>query len=189
MTLLTFFGCALTAYGPALSIFFLHVARDAQLVLLMVSRRAKYGLNLVSKNPNSPYNEHSFAFVCGLGYGLINGSITYVTLLVYSIGPGILMCKSCPFLSLYFVGAITTCLFILLHITWMMTAFEGFSNPKRKFSYILFTMLSHFGASYTTLLNESTIEFGCIYSLMINLTLLISSVLIMSLALKKVVKE
>ncbi|RUS21556.1 gamma-secretase subunit APH-1B-like protein [Endogone sp. FLAS-F59071] len=37
MTLLSFFGCGLTAYGPALAIFFLYVAKNAQLVLLMVS--------------------------------------------------------------------------------------------------------------------------------------------------------
>ncbi|CAI2161776.1 19391_t:CDS:2 [Funneliformis geosporum] len=37
MTLLTFFGCALTAYGPPLAIFFLTIAKDAQLVILMVS--------------------------------------------------------------------------------------------------------------------------------------------------------
>lgn len=38
MTLLSFFGCGLTAYGPALAIFFLYIAKNAQLVLLMVSR-------------------------------------------------------------------------------------------------------------------------------------------------------
>lgn len=38
MTLLTFFGCALTAYGPSLAIFFGHIAPNAQLVILMVSR-------------------------------------------------------------------------------------------------------------------------------------------------------
>jgi hypothetical protein len=66
MTLLTFFGCALTginnifflytkfnliiekknhfiyciyiAYGPSLALFFLTIAKDAQLVILMISR-------------------------------------------------------------------------------------------------------------------------------------------------------
>jgi hypothetical protein len=38
MTLFTFFGCALTAYGPCLAIFFGSIAPNAQLVILMVSR-------------------------------------------------------------------------------------------------------------------------------------------------------
>ncbi|RUS31427.1 Aph-1 protein-domain-containing protein [Jimgerdemannia flammicorona] len=37
MTLLSFFGCGLIAFGPSLAIFFLYVARNAQLVLLAVS--------------------------------------------------------------------------------------------------------------------------------------------------------
>ncbi|OZJ01834.1 hypothetical protein BZG36_04788 [Bifiguratus adelaidae] len=37
MTLISFFACLFTAYGPALAIFFLYIARDAQLVLLMLS--------------------------------------------------------------------------------------------------------------------------------------------------------
>lgn len=38
MSLYTFFGCLLIAYGPILSIFFLYIAPNAQYVLLMVSR-------------------------------------------------------------------------------------------------------------------------------------------------------
>jgi len=38
MTLTTFFGCAFTAYGPSLAIFFGSIAPNAQLVILMVSR-------------------------------------------------------------------------------------------------------------------------------------------------------
>ncbi|KAF0455824.1 gamma-secretase subunit Aph-1 [Gigaspora margarita] len=156
MTLLTFFGCGLTAYGPALSIFFLHVAKDAQLVLLMVSSaffwlisillssiiwylikpiypkneltilysvilqeifrwllfnimmRAEPGLILVANNPKSLYNRSSFAFVCGMGFGLMSGVVTYFTLLVNSIGPAVLMCNSCTALTVYIVGAFTT---------------------------------------------------------------------------------
>ena len=38
MSLVTFFGCLLVAYGPILSIFFLYIGQNAQYVLLMVSR-------------------------------------------------------------------------------------------------------------------------------------------------------
>jgi anterior pharynx defective protein 1 len=44
--------------------------------------------------------------------------------------------------------AITTCFFILLHTTWMILAFEGFRNPKGKYYYIIWVVLSHLGASY-----------------------------------------
>ncbi|KAI9595931.1 gamma-secretase subunit Aph-1 [Syncephalis fuscata] len=37
MTLLSFFGCALTAYGPVVSVFLLTIARDAQLVILAMT--------------------------------------------------------------------------------------------------------------------------------------------------------
>ncbi|CAG8459390.1 7609_t:CDS:2 [Funneliformis caledonium] len=221
MTLLTFFGCALTAYGPPLAIFFLTIAKDAQLVILMVSSaffwlisilaassiwfiaksartidvitvlysvllqelfrwffyklisRAESGLILASTNPTSPYNRSSFAFVSGLGFGLMSGLVTYITLLVNSIGPGVLI-------------SITTCLFILLHITWMMLAFEGFSDPKRKYYYIIWVVLSHLGASYMTLFNESKIEFGCVIGILINMVILTVSAVASLMTLKKV---
>ncbi|CAI2162487.1 1858_t:CDS:2 [Funneliformis geosporum] len=223
MTLLTFFGCALTAYGPPLAIFFLTIAKDAQLVILMVSSaffwlisilaassiwfiakpartenaitilysvllqelfrwlfyklisRAESGLILASSNPTSPYNRSSFAFVSGLGFGFMSGLVTYITLLVSSIGPGV-------------ITSITTCIFILLHITWMMLAFEGFSCPKRKFYYIIWVVLSHLGASYVTLLNESKIGFGCIIGILINMVILIVSAVASLMTLKKVHK-
>ncbi|RKP25339.1 gamma-secretase subunit Aph-1, partial [Syncephalis pseudoplumigaleata] len=37
MTLLSFFGCALAAYGPIVSVFLLTIARDAQLVILSMT--------------------------------------------------------------------------------------------------------------------------------------------------------
>ncbi|KAG0268410.1 gamma secretase complex protein [Linnemannia exigua] len=139
MTLITFFGCAFTAYGPSLAIFFGSIAPNAQLVILMVSsaffwlisvllasaiwfmasnsretfpvtiiytvllqelfryflflliNRAEGGLNLVAKHPKSRFNRSGYAFAAGLGFGLMFGIISYITPLVDSMGPGVLI--------------------------------------------------------------------------------------------------
>ncbi|KAI1319989.1 gamma secretase complex protein [Mortierella claussenii] len=152
MTLLTFFGCALTAYGPGLTIFFGCIAPNAQLVILMVSsaffwllslllasviwflatgsrqtytstiiytvllqelfrwflylliNRAEQGLNMVASHPKSKFNRSGYAFSAGIGFGLMFGIISFITQLVQSLGPGVLMCVSCPNVSLYFIS-------------------------------------------------------------------------------------
>jgi len=38
MTLMTFFGCLFTAYGPPVVLFLFHVARQAEYVILFISR-------------------------------------------------------------------------------------------------------------------------------------------------------
>ncbi|KAF9317345.1 gamma secretase complex protein [Podila horticola] len=215
MTLLTFFGCALTAYGPSLAIFFGHIAPNAQLVILLVSsaffwlislllasaiwfmasssrltftstiiyavllqelfrwflylliNRAESGLNMVAKHPKSKYNRSGYAFSAGLGFGLMFGAISYITMLVQSLGPGILMC----------VSSITTSILILHHCAWMMISFTGFTH--RSYPRILWVLISHYGASYLTLLNSSkTINYGCAYSILGNLVLLTASTII-----------
>ncbi|KAG0095069.1 gamma secretase complex protein [Podila epicladia] len=215
MTLLTFFGCALTAYGPSLAIFFGHIAPNAQLVILLVSsaffwlislllasaiwfmasnsrltftstiiyavllqelfrwflylliNRAESGLNLVAKHPKSKYNRSGYAFSAGLGFGLMFGAISYITMLVQSLGPGVLMC----------VSSITTSILILHHCAWMMISFTGFTH--RSYPRILWVLISHYGASYLTLLNSSkTINYGCAYSILGNFILLAASTII-----------
>ncbi|KAF9905999.1 gamma secretase complex protein [Lobosporangium transversale] len=225
MTLLTFFGCALTAYGPGLAIFFGCVAPNAQLVILMVSsmffwllslllasaiwflatnsrqtytstiiytillqemfrwflylliNRAEKGLNMVAKHPKSRFNRSGYAFSAGLGFGLMFGIISYITQLVQSLGPGVLMCISCPSVSLYFISAITTCIITLHHCLWMMISFTGFT--QRSYARILWVLVSHYGASYLTLLNSSrTVTLGCAYSIICNIALLFASAII-----------
>ncbi|RUP45759.1 hypothetical protein BC936DRAFT_147766 [Jimgerdemannia flammicorona] len=138
----------------------------------------------------------------------MSGTISYVSLLAQSLGPGVILCPSCPKLSLYFVSAFTTCIFILLHIVWMMLAFEGFSASSavsRAFQ-TSWVILTHLAASYAvsyrssplsfltlrqtsnpsfhqttqTLLNASVIiNLGCLYSIIACLGLLgVSSVLV-----------
>ncbi|CAO3570565.1 unnamed protein product [Mortierella alpina] len=139
--------------------------------------RAEKGLNMVAHHPTSKFNRSGYAFAAGLGFGLMFGIISFITQLVQSLGPGVLMCASCPSLSLYFISALTTSLLILHHCAWMMISFTGFT--LRSYARILWVILSHYGASYLTLLNASkTVPNGCAYSLAANAALLIASVII-----------
>ncbi|TPX35794.1 hypothetical protein SmJEL517_g01891 [Synchytrium microbalum] len=217
MTLATFFGCLLTAYGPGLSIFFVHVAKKSQLVLLTISAaffwlvgiliasiiwyiaptapiyvtiflavffqelfrwlfflllsRAEQGLKLVSESANPRYDRIDYSFVCGLGFGLMSGMILYVTQLVESAGPGILPCKSCPSVDVFFISALTTSLFILLHVFWNMVAFQGFFRGS--YWPAAYAFVTHLCASYGTLLIPSSVSYGCVYSMLISLAILV----------------
>ncbi|KAI8637911.1 gamma-secretase subunit Aph-1 [Parasitella parasitica] len=203
MSLYTFFGCLLLAYGPILSIFFLYIAPNAQYVLLMVSsvaiqeicrwgfylllNKAEAGLNTVSANPKSPFNRSVFAFVSGFGYALMSSLVGYISLLAESIGPGVMMCPSCPAATLYFISAITTSLFSLMHVFWMMISFDGFSElPRMKGWFkIGWVVISHYGASFATTLNSSaTVNYGCVYSIVICLSIISVSVFIVASSLR-----
>lgn len=128
---------------------------------------------IVSKNPKSLYNRSVFAFgehhfnspmpyllahltsfpyvlVAGYGFGLTSALVTYISTLVQMIGPGVIMCPSCPSVTLFFISAINTSLTSLQHITWMMIAFEAYLNLPT-LSGILqgaWVLMGHFGVSY-----------------------------------------
>ncbi|CAO3678467.1 unnamed protein product [Umbelopsis ramanniana] len=236
MSLYSFFGCMFIAYGPLLSIFFLYISRDAQLVLLMVCsaffwliavllssviwfaaqsardlnpvtilysvilqevfrwalfkllNRAEKGLMIVSKNPKSLYNRSVFAFVAGFGFGLTSALVTYISTLVQMIGPGVIMCPSCPSVTLFFISAINTSLISLQHITWMMIAFEAYLNLPTLSGILQGTwvLISHFGVSYAMLLNASeSVSLGCVYAIVVQLVILAISITLVVLNLKK----
>ncbi|KAI8098489.1 gamma-secretase subunit Aph-1 [Halteromyces radiatus] len=234
MSLYTFFGCLLIAYGPILSIFFLYIAQSAQHVLVTVAsaffcliallfssviwylaktvqstltisivysvaiqeifrwcyflllQRSEAGLNMITRHPTSPYNKLEFGFVAGYGYALATSLISYISILVESIGPGVIMCPSCPNASLFLISAVTTTLFSLLHMAWMTVAFDGYS--KRSWSgygKVAWVILSHFGASYATLMNTSTtIAYGCVYAVVMELIILLISCVLIGHSLK-----
>ncbi|KAL0088508.1 Aph-1 protein-domain-containing protein [Phycomyces blakesleeanus] len=166
MSLYSFFGCLFLAYGPILSIFFLYIARNAQYVLLMVSS--------VAIQEIFRWGFFRILSLSGFGYALMSCLVSYISLLVESLGPGVKMCQSCPGLSLFFVSAINTTIFSLLHMAWMMVAFEGFSSYKTKSGMLQITwvIFSHYGASYATLFNASDIHLGCVYSALIGVVIL-----------------
>ncbi|KAJ8653707.1 hypothetical protein O0I10_010629 [Lichtheimia ornata] len=153
----------------------------------LLMRRSEAGLNIASKNKNSPYNRSIFAFVTGFGYALTTSLVSYISILVESIGPGVMMCPSCPQATSFFISAIDTMLFSLLHMAWMVVAFEGFYNVQQLSGMlrVAWVLISHFGASYVTLLNGSTtIYLGCVYAIITCIGILAISVALISFSLK-----
>lgn len=67
-------------------------------------KRTEAGFNLVASNPSSPFNRYKMAFAAGYGYALMSALISYISPLVDSIGPGVLMCPSCPAATVFFVS-------------------------------------------------------------------------------------
>lgn len=59
---------------------------------------------MVAMHPKSRFNRSGYAFAAGLGFGLMFGIISYITQLVNSLGPGVIMCESCKTVSLYFIS-------------------------------------------------------------------------------------
>ncbi|RUS21557.1 hypothetical protein BC937DRAFT_92292 [Endogone sp. FLAS-F59071] len=138
--------------------------------------RAETGLNLVSKHPKSPYNRSSFAFVALITLEPHHLVSVFLNISgyprkicsIYSYLPSLrlrlwyhershlvrLAASSVDWSWIHHVpivpDPITTSLFILLHIVWMMLAFEGFSSssPVSRAFHISWVVLTHLGASY-----------------------------------------
>nr|KAJ3418437.1 gamma secretase complex protein [Polyrhizophydium stewartii] len=142
----------------------------ARLCCFLAFNAADATLNLIAKTPDSPFNRVQNAFAAGYGFGIISGLITYITPLAESTSPGVMECSSCPGSDVFFIGAITTCLFIFLHISWSVMAFDGwFSKQWLQFAWVV---LSHVGASMATLLIPSTTSNGCVISIAVSAAVL-----------------
>lgn len=99
----------------------------------------------LAKHPNSPYNRVHHAFAMGYGYGLVSALVFYINPLSESSSPGVIQCNSCPGAEVYFIGAILSCLFIFLHISWSIILFNGLLGHQWWVS--IWVVLSHIGAS------------------------------------------
>ncbi|KAI8986474.1 gamma-secretase subunit Aph-1 [Pilobolus umbonatus] len=168
----------------AYSIFIQEVCR---LCFYLLLNKAERGLNAVARNPKSPFNRSAFAFVSGCGYALLSSLVGFISLLIESIGPGVLMCPSCPKATIYFISAITTSLFSLMHMTWMVIASEGFHkiNSWEGVLKVSWVILSHYGASFATTLNTSTtVSYGCVYPIVICVFIIAVSTAMIFMSLK-----
>ncbi|KAJ3058057.1 GTPase-activating protein S13, partial [Podochytrium sp. JEL0797] len=110
------------------------------------------GLTKLSGLPAS-LNRLKFSYSAGLGYGIMSGLVLYVTQLANSSDPGVIYCRSCPTQDMFFISALTTCIFIFLHTTWGILTFDSLWNRQRW--QIPYVVASHFGASYATTLIPS----------------------------------
>ncbi|RKP12087.1 gamma-secretase subunit Aph-1 [Piptocephalis cylindrospora] len=156
-------------------------------IFYFIYSKAERGLISVSARPASPLNRSSFAFASGIGYGIISSATSYITLLASTTGPGMLISPSCPAVSMAFTSGLVTMLMSLLHVTWMLVAFDGFGTPGAAgYIRILFVFASHLAAAYATIFNGSSIYLGCLYSVLCLLALLVASSLF---ALKDLMKR
>ncbi|KAI7870644.1 Aph-1 protein-domain-containing protein [Spinellus fusiger] len=170
MSLISFFGCLFLAYGPLISILLLYIARDAQHVLLMVMS--------VTIQEVFRWGFFRLQSLSGFGYALTTSLVSYIPLLVETLSPGVKMCPSCPKMTLFFISAITTTLFSLLHMLWMIIALDGYANLSTRTGilHVAWVIASHYGASYATLFNGSSIQYGCVYAAVICVCILSISV-------------
>ncbi|KAI8618405.1 gamma-secretase subunit Aph-1 [Chytriomyces sp. MP71] len=153
----------------------------ARVLFWYIIRIPEIGLTKISGVPQS-LNRLKFSYVSGLGFGFMSGLVMFVTQLANSSDPGIIVCQSCPSHDMFFISALTTCLFIFLHTTWGILVFD--SLWRKTYWQILYAVASHFGASYSTTLVPSNVQGGCWYAL---LTLLLVLVLNLGLCFVTVV--
>ncbi|KAI8065542.1 gamma-secretase subunit Aph-1 [Gongronella butleri] len=139
----------------------------------LLLQRAEKGMNAVTRNPRSPYNRILYAFVAGYGYALTTSLVSYISVLAESLGPGMLKVPSYHVADAFFVYAVTTTLFSLLHMAWMIIAFDGFATGQWIGTLeILWVIVSHYGASYSSLLSTWDVYLGCIYAIVIQVVIL-----------------
>lgn len=118
-------------------------------LLYKLLRNAEKGLEKVTTSHVADSRD-IFAYVCGLGFGLMSGAFAYVNVLADAMGPGTMGLHQG---NEYFfmISAATTLCFILLHTFWGVIFFSALDN-KNSFQ-ITWVIASHLFASCMTLLN------------------------------------
>lgn len=95
-------------------------------------------------------SRHVFAYVCGLGFGVMSGAFALVNVLADAVGPGTMgLYHGTEYF--FIISASTTLAFILLHTFWGVIFFAGFDNKNR--GQLTWVVGSHLVASNLTLLN------------------------------------
>ncbi|XP_015520056.1 gamma-secretase subunit Aph-1 [Neodiprion pinetum] len=135
------------AFGLVFSVLFQEAFR---FLLYWVLRNAERGLEKVT-TAHVAESRHVFAYVCGLGFGVMSGAFALVNVLADAIGPGTMGLHQG---SEYFfiVSATTTLCFILLHTFWGIIFFAALD--RRSKAHLAWVVGSHLFASCMTLLNR-----------------------------------
>ncbi|OXU26351.1 hypothetical protein TSAR_015253 [Trichomalopsis sarcophagae] len=118
-------------------------------LLYKVLRKAEKGLEKVT-TAHVADSRDIFAYVCGLGFGLMSGAFACVNVLADAMGPGTMGLHQG---NEYFfmISAATTLCFILLHTFWGVIFFSALDN--KNWFQITWVVGSHLFASAMTLLN------------------------------------
>lgn len=135
------------AFGLVFSVLFQEAFRY---LLYWVLRKAERGLEKVT-TAHVADSRHVFAYVCGLGFGVMSGAFALVNVLADAIGPGTMGLRSGSE-SFFIISAATTLCFILLHTFWGVVFFAALD--RRSTLHLVWVVGSHLFASCMTLLNR-----------------------------------
>lgn len=143
------------AFGLTFSILFQEMFRYALYLLLS---KAEAGLQTFSQNEEerrhadgsvTDSKKHEYAYVAGLGFGIMSGLFALINVLDDSSGPGTVGIHDGS-LNFLITSAFFTMVMILLHIMWNVVFYWGLENEKYWAPVIV--VLSHLLVSELTLL-------------------------------------
>jgi len=106
-------------------------------------------------------NKHIFAYVSGLGFGIISGAFALLNVLADAVGPGTVGLKSGSDIFFLTSAALTLCI-ILLHTFWGVIFFNACDEAD--IFRIVWVVASHFVFSAVTLLNKNEYYYASIIS-------------------------
>ncbi|KAK0089814.1 hypothetical protein PV325_005121 [Microctonus aethiopoides] len=135
------------AIGLIFSVLFQEVFRY---LLHMLLRNAERGLEKITP-VHLADRRHIFAYVCGLGFGLMSGAFAFVNVLADAVGPGTMGLRQGT--EYFFIlSAATTLCFILLHTFWGVIFFSAID--QKNWGQIGWVVCTHLFVSCMTLLNK-----------------------------------
>lgn len=135
------------AFGLVFSVLF---QESFRYLLYWVLRRAEKGLDKLT-TINVADSRDAFAYVCGLGFGIMSGSFALVNVLADAVGPGTMGLRSGTEYFFIVSSATTLCL-ILLHTFWSVIFFSALD--RKKWGLVIWVVVSHLFVSCMTLLNR-----------------------------------
>ena len=138
----------------------LKVILRCRYLLYRLLRKAERGLEKVT-TAHVADSRHTFAYVCGLGFGLMSGAFALINVLADVIGPGTMGLKQG---NEYFflVSAATTLCFVLLHTFWGIIFFSALDTQN--WFQIVWVVGSHMFASCITLLNTHNHQVASLFT-------------------------
>ena len=131
----------------------------------------------IIKNSNNytvemlPMNDLSTSLAAGIGFGTMHSLMMAGSLIAASGGEGALFEDSCPQIPVVLTVSLTALGFTILDVIFMVLGFVA--ERKRSNHLIAVVVVLHVAAALSTLAN--TIEYGCIASLLLVLTVVIIS--------------
>lgn len=141
-------------------------------LIYLLLRKADAGLKKITDSSTQIINNKNIlAYVSGLGFGIISGLFSFVNILASAVGPGTVGLQGDS--TLFFVTqAVTTLIFILLHVVWGVLFFNGMD--RKNYWAPAWVVGSHMLVSCLTLLNKSQLYAATIIPSL--LVLILSSV-------------